>query len=127
MTSEKMAQDPDALAEIGQEVNDRLAAQINRTMGGPYLEASEFQVNNLHLPERVLNEYEALTARQVETQQAAQQAKTAEELQATLENNPEYLELRRIQVEEKLAENENIEVWFYGQNTSGSVNATRSP
>jgi regulator of protease activity HflC (stomatin/prohibitin superfamily) len=127
MTSEKMAQDPDALAEIGQEVNGRLAAQINRTMGGPYLEASEFQVNNLHLPERVLNEYEALTARQVETQQAAQQAKTAEELQATLENNPEYLELRRIQVEEKLAESENIEVWFYGQNTSGSVNATRSP
>lgn len=110
--SATMAQDPDVLTKIGSEVNSKLQDQINRTMGGPYLEVSAFQVNNLHLPASVINEYEALTARQVETQQAEQQAKTAAKLKDTLENNPAYLTLRQIQVQEKLAEQGNVDVWF---------------
>ena len=115
MTSEKMAQDPDALAEIGQQVNERLPDQIERTMGGSYIKVSEFQVNNLHLPQNVLNEYEALTARKVETQQANEQAKTAAELESTLNNNPEYLKLRQIQVQEKCVENDSCSVMYVPQ------------
>lgn len=116
INSETMAQDPDVLAEIGQQVGERLPQQISRTMGGPYLEASEFQVNNLHLPESVINEYEALTARQVETQQASQQAKTAAELQSTLNNNPEYLELRKTQAFEKAVEKGQVQFWVLPEN-----------
>jgi hypothetical protein len=115
MTSEKMAQDPDALAEIGQQVNDRLPDQIKRTMGGPYLETSEFQVNNLHLPENVLNKYEQLTAAKVETQKATQQSKTAGELQATLKQNPAYLELLNIQNQEACIESGDCEVLYVPQ------------
>lgn len=109
--SETMAQDPDVLAKIGQEVNERLPGQIERTMGGPYLEVSDFQVNNLHLPASVIQEYEALTARQVETQQAAQKAKTAKALQATLENNPKYLELQQTETFAKAVEKGQVEFW----------------
>jgi hypothetical protein len=115
MTSEKMAQDPDALAEIGQQVNDRLPDQIKRTMGGPYLETSEFQVNNLHLPENVLNKYEQLTAAKVETQKATQQSKTAGELQATLKQNPAYLELLNIQNQEACIESGDCKVLYVPQ------------
>ena len=84
-------------------------------MGGAYLEVSEFQVNNLHLPTSVINEYEQLTARQVETQQAEQQALTAKELEATLKNNPQYLELRKTQAFEKAVEKGQVEFWVLPQ------------
>jgi regulator of protease activity HflC (stomatin/prohibitin superfamily) len=109
--SETMAQDPDVLANIGSQVNERLQGQIERTMGGNYLEVSDFQVNNLHLPASVIQEYEALTARQVETQQAAQKAKTAKALQATLENNPKYLELQQTEAFAKAVEKGQVEFW----------------
>lgn len=115
ISSEDMAKDPDVLANIGQQVNERLPAQIESTMGGAYLEVSEFQVNNLHLPTSVINEYEQLTARQVETQQAEQQALTAKELEATLKNNPQYLELRKTQAFEKAVEKGQVEFWVLPQ------------
>jgi regulator of protease activity HflC (stomatin/prohibitin superfamily) len=115
ISSEDMAKDPDVLANVGQQVNERLPAQIERTMGGAYLEVSEFQVNNLHLPTSVINEYEQLTARQVETQQAEQQALTAKELEATLKNNPQYLELRKTQAFEKAVEKGQVEFWVLPQ------------
>jgi regulator of protease activity HflC (stomatin/prohibitin superfamily) len=115
ISSEDMAKDPDVLANIGQQVNERLPAQIESTMGGVYLEVSEFQVNNLHLPTSVINEYEQLTARQVETQQAEQQALTAKELEATLKNNPQYLELRKTQAFEKAVEKGQVEFWVLPQ------------
>ena len=115
ISSEDMAKDPDVLANIGQQVNERLPAQIESTMGGAYLEVSEFQVNNLHLPTSVINEYERLTARQVETQQAEQQALTAKELEATLKNNPQYLELRKTQAFEKAVEKGQVEFWVLPQ------------
>ena len=115
ISSEDMAKDPDVLTNIGQQVNERLPAQIERTMGGAYLEVSEFQVNNLHLPTSVINEYEQLTARQVETQQAEQQALTAKELEATLKNNPQYLELRKTQAFEKAVEKGQVEFWVLPQ------------
>jgi regulator of protease activity HflC (stomatin/prohibitin superfamily) len=109
--SETMAQDPDVLANIGTQVNERLQAQIERSMGGNYLEVSEFQVNNLHLPDSVIQEYETLTARQVETQQAEQKAKTAKAFQATLENNPKYLELQQVEAFTKAVEKGQVEFW----------------
>lgn len=115
ISSEDMAKDPDVLTNVGQQVNERLPAQIERTMGGAYLEVSEFQVNNLHLPTSVINEYEQLTARQVETQQAEQQALTAKELEATLKNNPQYLELRKTQAFEKAVEKGQVEFWVLPQ------------
>jgi regulator of protease activity HflC (stomatin/prohibitin superfamily) len=115
ISSEDMAKDPDVLANVGQQVNERLPAQIESTMGGAYLEVSEFQVNNLHLPTSVINEYEQLTARQVETQQAEQQALTAKELEATLKNNPQYLELRKTQAFEKAVEKGQVEFWVLPQ------------
>lgn len=115
ISSEDMAKDPDVLTNIGQQVNERLPAQIESTMGGAYLEVSEFQVNNLHLPTSVINEYEQLTARQVETQQAEQQALTAKELEATLKNNPQYLELRKTQAFEKAVEKGQVEFWVLPQ------------
>jgi regulator of protease activity HflC (stomatin/prohibitin superfamily) len=115
ISSEDMAKDPDVLVNIGQQVNERLPAQIESTMGGAYLEVSEFQVNNLHLPTSVINEYEQLTARQVETQQAEQQALTAKELEATLKNNPQYLELRKTQAFEKAVEKGQVEFWVLPQ------------
>jgi regulator of protease activity HflC (stomatin/prohibitin superfamily) len=115
ISSEDMAKDPDVLANVGHQVNERLPAQIERTMGGAYLEVSEFQVNNLHLPTSVINEYEQLTARQVETQQAEQQALTAKELEATLKNNPQYLELRKTQAFEKAVEKGQVEFWVLPQ------------
>jgi regulator of protease activity HflC (stomatin/prohibitin superfamily) len=115
ISSEDMAKDPDVLTNVGQQVNERLPAQIETTMGGAYLEVSEFQVNNLHLPTSVINEYEQLTARQVETQQAEQQALTAKELEATLKNNPQYLELRKTQAFEKAVEKGQVEFWVLPQ------------
>lgn len=115
ISSEDMAKDPDVLANVGQQVNERLPTQIESTMGGAYLEVSEFQVNNLHLPTSVINEYEQLTARQVETQQAEQQALTAKELEATLKNNPQYLELRKTQAFEKAVEKGQVEFWVLPQ------------
>ena len=115
ISSEDMAKDPDVLTNVGQQVNERLPAQIESTMGGAYLEVSEFQVNNLHLPTSVINEYEQLTARQVETQQAEQQALTAKELEATLKNNPQYLELRKTQAFEKAVEKGQVEFWVLPQ------------
>ena len=115
ISSEDMAKDPDVLVNIGQQVNERLPAQIESTMGGAYLEVSEFQVNNLHLPTSVINEYEQITARQVETQQAEQQALTAKELEATLKNNPQYLELRKTQAFEKAVEKGQVEFWVLPQ------------
>ena len=113
--SEAMAQNPDVLASIGQQVNDRLTDQINRTMGGPYFEVSEFQVNNIILPENVLNKYEQLTASKVETQKATQQADTAKALQETLKDNPAYLELLNIQNQEACIENGDCRILYVPQ------------
>ena len=124
ISSEDMAKDPDVLTNIGQQVNERLPAQIESTMGGAYLEVSEFQVNNLHLPTSVINEYEQLTARQVETQQAEQQALTAKELEATLKNNPQYLELRKTQAFEKAVEKGQVEFWVLPQDMAMNAPST---
>ena len=115
ITSEKMATDPEVLTDIGTQVNEKLPSQIDRTMGGAYLEVSEFQVNNLHLPESVIKKYEQLTASKVETQKASQQAKTAEELQKTLNENPAYLELLNIQNQEACIENGDCRILYVPQ------------
>jgi hypothetical protein len=69
----------------------------------------------MHLPENVLNKYEQLTAAKVETQKATQQSKTAGELQATLKQNPAYLELLNIQNQEACIESGDCKVLYVPQ------------
>lgn len=115
LTSEKMTQDQDALITMGQEVSKKLPEQINDLMGGPYLEVKEYQINNLHPPESVIKKYEQLTAAQVETQKADQQAKTAGKLQKTLKDNPQYLQLLDRQNQQACIESGDCRVLYVPQ------------
>ena len=109
----------DGLPEIQRATAEALQESVNSNLGGPYFTISSFQINDNEVPPNIAKGYSEVKAEELRTQaaaqrvdQAEQQANAAEELAATLENNPGYLELREIEVQEKAVEQGQVPVLF---------------
>lgn len=117
-STDAVAQEGDTLAEIQRDVADALKSRVNDNLGGPYFVDMRFQVNDVDIPQRIAEGYDDLKRAELVTQtrkqevaQAEQQALAADKLASTLNENPNYLELRRIQMMEEAVKGGKIEFW----------------
>lgn len=113
------------LTEFNKQVADATQEKVQQNMGGKYLTDVTFQIQRPIAPKAVQDKYNAVKAAALQTQvkkqevnQANQQAKAADQLQETLQQNPNYLKLRQIEVQEEAVEHGKVTFWVLPDNAN---------
>lgn len=99
--------------------------KVAENMGGAFFEDITFQIQRPIAPPSVQDRYNAAKAAELQTQvrkeevaQAEQQALAAEELAQTLNDNPNYLELQKVEALNAAVENGKTEFWVLPNDTT---------
>jgi hypothetical protein len=103
--------------EFQQEVAESTEEKLQQNMGGEYFTNITFQIQRPIPPNAVQERYNAAKAAELQTQvkaeevkQAEQQANAAEELAQTLNENPNYLGFRWVEVYEDCVDKPNCQL-----------------
>ncbi len=116
-------------SEFQRQVAAATEQKVADNLGGKYFTDITFQIQRPIPPKDVQDKYNAAKAAELQTEvkveevnQAEQQALAAQELQKTLQNNPGYLELRRIEMYEKCVENGSCSIIPVPENSGTMIN-----
>jgi regulator of protease activity HflC (stomatin/prohibitin superfamily) len=117
------------LTEFNQRVADEVEKKVAQNMGGNYLTDITFQIQRPIAPKSVQEKYNAVKAASLQTEvrkqevnQATQQANAAEELQKTLEDNPQYIEWQRTEAFKEAVDKGQVEFWVLPDTSSIDIN-----
>lgn len=105
------------MTEFQSQVADATQAKLEQNMGGKFFTDITFQIQRPIAPQSVQDRYNEAKAAELQTQvkaeevkQAEQQNLAAEKLAETLNNNPNYVELLRIEMLEEGMKNGDVQV-----------------
>jgi hypothetical protein len=117
------------LTEFNQKVAEATQQKVADNFGGNYFTDVTFQIQRPLAPTAVQDKYNAAKAAQLQTEvrkeevnQAKQQANAAEELQKTLEDNPQYIEWQKTEALKDAVDNNNIEFWVLPSDSQVDIN-----
>lgn len=117
------------LTEFNQQVAEEVQEKVTQNMGGNYLTDVTFQIQRPLAPTAVQDKYNAVKAaalqtevRKQEVNQAEQQANAAEELQKTLEDNPQYIEFQKTEALKDAVDKGSVEFWVLPSDSQVDIN-----